>query len=114
MTSIRNLLPALLCAALVTTSAWSEEKDQELTIDQLPAAVKATLLKAANGAALSDIEKETEDGKVVYTAEIPGADKGTVIEFTVAENGDLIKQEAEKAGEDDKEDGDQEDDKDEH
>ena len=102
----RHLIPTLALAVTmaISSAGWAEEKEEKITADQLPAAVKATLEKAAKGAVLSEFERETEKGKTVYTAEIPGAEKGTVIEFTVAEDGTLLKQETEKDS--DHEDGD--------
>ena len=89
---IRFLLMAVTCGACCHLTAADEQK---LTVDQLPAAVKATLLREAHGAALADIEKETEAGKTVYTAEIPGPKPKTVIEFTVGVDGTLLKTETE-------------------
>ena len=104
---------ALLLLGIALSPAFSEEKDEKLTADQLPAAVKATMVKEAAGAALSDYEKETKKGKVVYTAEMPGAKKGEVIELTVAEDGTLVSKEAEHDDGDEK-GGKDEDEKGEH
>jgi hypothetical protein len=90
----RTLTATALVALLAQGWAAEEEK---LTVDQLPAAVKATLEASAKGPALSEFEREHKKGKVVYTAEIPGTEKGTVTEFTVAEDGTLLKTETEKA-----------------
>ena len=107
----RSCLAILLGCAL--SPAFAADGDEvKLTIDQLPAAVKATLVKEAAGAALSDFEKETKKGKVVYTAEIPGAAKGEVIEFTVAEDGTLVSKETEHDDGDEK--GGKDDEKGEH
>ncbi|MBA3709411.1 MAG: hypothetical protein H0W83_11415 [Planctomycetes bacterium] len=98
----RILATALLCGGLLASSAFCEDTEEKVTEAQLPAAVKATLVQKANGAVLSDFEKETEHGKTVYTAEIPGKDPGTVIEFKVAEDGTFIGQKTEKQDADDK------------
>ena len=78
------------------------EKDEvKLTIDQVPPAVKATILKESGGAALDNIMKESEDGKTVYTAEfMVGKDK---YEASIAADGTLIEK---KMDQDKKEDGD--------
>jgi hypothetical protein len=98
-----SILSMSLAAAGLSTG-WSEEKETRLNAADVPAAVKATLEKAANGAQLSEFEREQKQGKTVYTAEIPGTEKGTVTEFTVAEDGTLLGQETEKS-DGDKEDG---------
>ncbi len=116
---VRTLATALLCGGLLASSAFAEEKDEKLTEAQLPAAVKATLVKEAKGAVLSEFEKETKKGKSVYTAEIPGTDAGTVIELTVAEDGTFIGKETEKQDADEKDEkgekkGEKKDEKGEH
>jgi len=73
--------------------------DEKVTIDQVPAAVKATILKEANGATVTEIEKETKDGKTVYEAE--WTEGGKEVEITVAEDGTLIEKEVEEADDDD-------------
>ena len=93
---IRTLTAALLCSGILSTSVFAADKDEKLTEAQLPAAVKKTLVKEAGGATLSEFEKESKNGKTVYTAEIPGKDAGTVIELTVAEDGTFIGKETEK------------------
>ena len=51
-------------------AAWAGPGDEEpVTLDQVPAAVKATILKEAAGAKITEIERETKDGKTVYEAE---------------------------------------------
>jgi hypothetical protein len=96
--------PRFVIAALLVGSsiapAFSEEgkKSDDLTLDQVPAAVKATLLKEANGATVTEIEKKTHKDKTVYVAEIPGAAKGEEIKLFVAEDGTLLKKKTEKEG----------------
>ncbi|MBA3938541.1 MAG: hypothetical protein H0X38_13865 [Planctomycetes bacterium] len=102
MSTTSRIITTTALFALLAQAGWAEE-EEKVTVDQLPAAVKTTLEAAAKGAALSEFEREHKKGKIVYTAEIPGTEKGTVIEFTVAEDGTLLKTETEKA--DVKEDG---------
>lgn len=80
-------------AGFVTTAAQgADEKDKaktELTIDQVPAAVKATVTKeAGKDGKIGDIEKKTKDGKTVYEAELTLGDKK--YELTIAQDGKLI------------------------
>lgn len=105
MTIASRILAATALATLLAQAGWAED-EEKLTVDQLPAAVKATLQASAKGAPLSEFEREHKKGKTVYTAEIPGTEKGTVIEFTVAEDGTLLKTETEKVdGKEDEEKG---------
>lgn len=65
-----------------------EGKEEKVTIDQVPAAVKETLLKEAGGGAIKDIDKETEDGKVQYEVDV--VIDGKNFEIVVAEDGKLV------------------------
>ena len=87
-----------------------EEDEQKLTLGQVPAAVKATILKEAGNNKLKEIELETEDGKKVYEAEWVVGGKKT--EIKVAPDGKLLKKEVESADKDDDDDDDEDDDKD--
>ncbi len=70
-----------------------DDDDEELSIDQVPAAVKATILKQAQGGTVKEIERETKDGKTSYEAEvIIGAKE---YELEIAADGTLISKEAE-------------------
>jgi hypothetical protein len=94
----RTLLP-ILCAAAAMSPCLAGDHESHLTADQLPPAVLATLQQAAHGMPLSDIEQETKHGAIRYSAEIP-ATATTVIEFTVAADGTLIRQKTEAKDED--------------
>jgi len=81
-------------AVAVASMGWAgEEKDKPLTLDQVPAAVKATIVKEAAGADIKKIEKENENGKVVYEAEFLRGGKTT--EVKVASGGTLLSTEVE-------------------
>lgn len=89
------LLALALCCALVAVSfAEKCDQDQKLTIEQLPAAVRATLQAQAQGNPIEDIEKETEDGVTFYSADIVQGDKKVGVE--IAENGQLLNSEPEE------------------
>lgn len=96
----RTLL--LSCCLAVNASVWAEDK--VLTLDQLPAAVKAAALKQANGVAISEIEEETKKGKTVY--EVKFGDT----EVTLDANGKVLSTKVDK--EDDEDDDEDEDDDD--
>jgi hypothetical protein len=92
---------ALACCVGLYGAAWSaEEEGKKLTLDQLPAAVKAALLQQAGGAKIEDIEEETKDGKTVYEAEIVG--NGVTTEVKLDASGKILKTKVEKEGDDDK------------
>lgn len=88
---------ALCIGAVATRQALDGEK--EVTLDELPAAVKATILAEANGAPIREIEMETENGKTVYEAEV--IINGQEVEFEVAPDGALLGKEIEDEVDDD-------------
>ena len=78
---------------------WAGNADeQEVTLDQVPPAVKATILKEAAGAKITEIERETEHGETVYEAEF--SRNGREIEIKVAPDGTLLGREVEHEGDD--------------
>jgi hypothetical protein len=68
------------------------EKDVTVSIDQVPAAVKATIEKEANGAKTEEIEKKLKDGKEVYSVDIVAGGKKTEVKMDA--NGKVIAREA--------------------
>jgi uncharacterized membrane protein YkoI len=59
-----------------------------LTLSDLPPAARATVDKHIRAAAISKIDKETENGKTVFDVE--GTVNGKHVEVTVAEDGALL------------------------
>jgi biopolymer transport protein ExbD len=93
MTSLMLMLT--LAIGITVARAWAaeekeakEEKDATISLNKLPAAVKATILAQSNGAEIKGIEKEDEDGKTVYSADLIKG-KATV-EITVSEDGKFL------------------------
>ena|SRR5688572_2327970 len=78
----------------------------KMSINDVPAPVRATLQAHAKGATLNEVEEETENGKTVYESEV--MIDGKEVELTVAEDGTLLSREVED--DDDAEDDDGEDD----
>ncbi len=76
-----------------------EDDDEHLTLNELPAAVKATILKEAAGAPIREIERETEHGRTIYEAEV--IIDGREIEIEVAPDGTLLSKKADDEEEDD-------------
>ena len=91
----------------LSVSALAEGKKTEkgVTIDQVPAAVKATILKEAGDNKIDEIEEVSIDGEVAYY-EAEWDSGGKEIEIKVAPNGKLLSREVE---DDDDEDDDDED-----
>ena len=85
------------------------EDEKEVTIDQVPAAVKATILKEAGKNKITEIEEVSKDGKVIYyEAEIKV--DGKEIDIMVAPDGKLLGKEIEDDDDEDDDDDDDDDD----
>ena len=82
----------------------STEDTLEIKLEATPAPVKATLLKEAAGAAISEVEQATEGQKVTYEAQFEC--DGKVIEVSVAPDGKLLERQAKQDDDDEQEDGD--------
>lgn len=97
-----------LCIGAVATQQILD-KDTEVSIDQLPDAVKATLETQANSGVINEIEIEKEDGQTVYEAEV--LIDGAEVDILIAADGTLLGKETEDDddGDDDDDDGDDED-----
>jgi len=76
-----------------------DDGEKDVTLDQVPAAVKATILKEAAGSKVEEIEAETRGGRTVYEAE--WHEGGKEIEIKVAPDGKLLKREVEDDDDDD-------------
>jgi len=86
-------------AGVMTFGAWAGNADEEeVTLEQVPAAVKETILKEAAGAEITEIERETKNGKTVYEAEF--LRDGREIEIKVGPDGTLLGREIEHEGDD--------------
>jgi len=101
MKRTKGLLPliGLGVVGALAFAAWAAQEDEEqVTLDQVPAAVKATILKESAGGKITEIERETKDGKTVYEAEF--LLNGNEIEIKVAPDGTLLGREVEHEGDD--------------
>jgi hypothetical protein len=109
--TIRTVALALAAGAALA----KEEKDEKVAFATLPEAVQKTILAQASekSATVGDVDKEDEDSKVSYEAEIVQKD-GKKLEVEVAADGSLIKVKAdnddheEKGGKDDDDDDEKE------
>ena len=66
--TLSKLIGVGVLAALAVVP-WAARGDEELTIDQVPEAARAALLKLAGGAKIVEVERENEHGLGVYEAE---------------------------------------------
>jgi len=85
-----------------------EERERAISLDELPDAVKTTILKQAGGNKIKEIEEISRGKKKLYEAEWIA--DGKEVEILVTANGKLLKKKPEKedeADEDDHEDEDQ-------
>lgn len=96
----------ILSGAMVGPTWAGGDKDKgsktekKVTLDQVPAPVKATILKEAGNNKITEIEETSKDGKVVYfEAEWKLDGKG--IEIKVAPDGKLISRKVETDDDDD-------------
>ena len=94
---------ACLCVALAIPAIagkCGKKKERNVTLDQVPAAVKATILREAGKNKIEEIEEVSVDGKVLhYEAEWKAG--GKEIEIEVAPDGKLLKKEIEDDDDDD-------------
>jgi len=87
-------LSLALVAVIAVSHLVGEEKEGKVSLDQLPAAVKATILKEAGGATITEIEAETEGGATVYEA--VWIANGKEVEIKVSPDGKLLGRETEE------------------
>lgn len=95
------LMFCLAVAVMAAEKAESGEKGgaQTVTFAQLPKAVQKTLTKhVGQGGKIDEIEKETENGKVVYSADVTKAD-GKMYDIVIGSGGRFIREEIDKPGE---------------
>lgn len=81
-----------------------EDEEDQVSMDRVPKAVKAAILKHANGGKIKEVDREDEDGKVVYEVDV--IIKGKEIELRIASNGKLLAKQVEEGsdGDDDEND----------
>ena len=92
----------LSVVGLLTLVAWATQvHEEEVTLDQVPAAVKATILKESAGGKITEIERETKNGKVTYEAEFML--NGQEVEIEIAPDGTILGREMETEEDDEDE-----------
>ncbi len=61
---------AVLAALALATSVPSSAREQQVKIDDLPAAVKQTVLEVSKGVKRRELTREVENGETFYEAEL--------------------------------------------
>jgi uncharacterized membrane protein YkoI len=95
--SSRLAASAMAGLFLLVAAARADEKEKEkprkITLDQAPKAVQDAIKDRFPGGKVTSIEKETEDGKVVFDVEL--THKGRKYEMDIQEDGTVIEVEKE-------------------
>ncbi len=88
-----KILTSLLAISVFTilTLLAAENKEQDTSLDKIPAKAAEALRKHAGDAKIEHVSKETDDGKVVFEASFKA--KGGVREVTVDEAGQTVSEE---------------------
>jgi hypothetical protein len=86
------LATCLAGGSAVLAADTAMEKGQPVSMDQVPAAVKATLEREAKGGSIGPVTSETEKGKTFYEAEIDRNGKKSYVH--VAPDGKVMKRES--------------------
>jgi len=86
------VLSLMACANGPTARAEDKEKEEgnevKVKFGDVPAAVQKTLNKESDNAKIEEVDKETEDGKTIYEADVKLNDHN--YEIKVKEDGTLI------------------------
>ncbi|MBS0198175.1 MAG: hypothetical protein JSR77_15585 [Planctomycetes bacterium] len=90
-TSVLVALAALCGCA--SHGGTHEENETAVSMNEVPAAVRATLERESAGGKVTEIEKEMKDGKTIYSADVEI--KGVAWDISVAEDGTVISKEKE-------------------
>ena len=87
MRSIWKAVAGLALAGGMSVPAYAGE---DVKLDELPPAVKQTVERETKGAVVKEIERDDEDGKIVYEVEYTKA--GTRYEMHVGATGKVLSQ----------------------
>jgi uncharacterized membrane protein YkoI len=97
----RMLASATLAVAALAVQATADEV--EIKFADCPAAVQKTLTREALGTKIEEVEKDTDDGKTVYEAEVKI--DGKEYEIVVAEDGTLLEKSLDDEDDEDEDEG---------
>lgn len=99
-----------LIGMVTLVAGAGDQREERVTLDQVPPAVKATILKESTGGKITEIERETRNGQTVYEAEF--LLNGREIEILLAADGTLLGRKVEIGDKDKDEDEDEDEDED--
>lgn len=103
------LLVCVLIGTFLVQANTPKEQEREITLAQLPAAAKATVLQEAGEHEILEVEEVRVEGQLYYEAEWLA--DGMEVEVQVGADGELLGREIEEPdGEDDDNDDDGDDD----
>jgi uncharacterized membrane protein YkoI len=86
-----GLSAALAASGLTKEHKEKEEGDeQKVEMNALPASVQSTIQAKAKGGSVTELEKETKNGAVVYEAKVKASD-GKMTKIKVSADGKLLK-----------------------
>jgi uncharacterized membrane protein YkoI len=83
-----------IAAGCAANQRERDENEVEVTLDQLPPAVRETISRESGGAPVGKIEREDEKGKTVYEAMITKG--GKTWEVEIDESGNVVGREEAK------------------
>ena len=87
-------------------NAADQEDEGKISLDAVPAAVKATIIKEAAGGTIKEIETEKENGQIIYEAKV--IIEKVEHEVKVAADGTLLAKKAEDNNDNDEDEGEDE------
>ena len=91
MRYVSALVVAAMLAAAGCNSSNREEKEVEVTLDQVPQAARDALTRESGGAPMGTVRREIENGRPVYEATFSKGGKSWEVE--VDENGKVLERE---------------------
>jgi hypothetical protein len=92
-----SVLLSLVALSGCASHGGHEDKDVPVAMNDVPAAVRATLERESAGGKVTEVEREVKKGKTVYSADLMV--NGVAWDITVAEDGTVISKEKENANE---------------
>jgi uncharacterized membrane protein YkoI len=91
--SFAKFLTSAAAGVLLCGAAFAFAGEQTIELSQAPAPVQAAIKKAVGAGKITEVVKETEDGKTVYEADFELADRDHSV--TVDEAGKVLEESAE-------------------
>jgi len=93
--SFKLAVPGLLSVAFaLASSGCASSREETVSLGEVPAPVRDTLQRESAGGTITEIERETKKGKIVYSADAEVG--GKQWDIAVAEDGTLLSKEVEK------------------